>query len=84
MFKAMMTSHGTDNHQGFKPRFFYSLRNNYKYMDVYKELSHDRKVRNMTLSFSQITFKMLHFAIYLLQMFLVMHRKDLFLKKPEA
>lgn len=79
-----MTSHGTDKDQGFKPRFFYSLRNNYDYMDVYRELSYDRKVRNITLSSSQIMFKMLHFAIYLLQVFLGIHRKDLFLKKPRA
>lgn len=84
MFKAMMTSHGTDNHQDFKPRFFYSLRNNCDYMNVYRELSHDRKVRNIPLSFSQITFKVLHFAIYLLQMFLAIHRKDLFLKMTGA
>lgn len=84
MFKAMMTSHGTDNHQGFKPRFSYSLRNNYDYTNAYRELSHDRKVRNTTLSFSQITLKMLHFAIYLLQMFPGIHRKDLFVKKPGA
>jgi len=79
----MMTSHGTDNHQGFKPRFFYSFRNNYDYMDVYRELSHDMKVRNITLNFSQITFKMLHFAIYLLQMFLSIHRKEIFSKNLE-
>lgn len=53
-------------------------------MNVYRELSHDRKVRNIPLSFSQITFKVLHFAIYLLQMFLAIHRKDLFLKMTGA
>lgn len=84
MFKAMMTSHGTDNQQGFKPRFCYPLRNNCDYMNVYRELSHDRKVRNKPLSFSQIAFKMLCSAFCLLQMFLGFYRKDLFLKKPGA
>lgn len=84
MFKAMMTSHGTDNHQGLRPRFFYSLRNNCDYTNVYRELSHDRNVGNIPLSFRQIAFKMLHFAIYLLQMFLGINRKDPFLKKPGA
>lgn len=84
MLKAMMTSHGTDNCQGFKPRFSYSLRNNCEYVNMYRELFHYRKIRNTPLSFRQITFKMLHFAIYFLQMFLGIPRKDLFLKKPGA
>lgn len=78
-----MTSHGTNN-QWLQAKCLYSLRNNCDYVNVYGELSPDRAVRNIPLSFSQITFKILQFAICLLQIFLDTHRTDLFLKKPGA
>lgn len=73
-----MTSHGTGNHHGFKPRLLYSLRNYCDYMNVYRRLSHGKKVRNITLSSSQNTLNMLHFGIGLLQVFLAIHKKDFF------
>lgn len=82
-YKAVMTSRGTGSHHGFKPRLFYSLRNTVT-MNIHRKLSRDRKVRNITLRSRQVTLFMLYFAICLLQVFLGIHRKDLFLKRPGA